>query len=386
MLLTGLLLLAALPVQGNLQLTLDQAVYALHDAERQIEISYDIPHTSLAFLRTDSGFAAGFRVGVDLLDGRGNPVSGDFQERRLSVTDYDETIDRRARVAGTLTLAIPDRAHQVRLEVRDLGSQRRATSSFKLAEGSIGLRLLFVRSGEVSPARALGLEDTLEVLAEVLERPGPDSIRFTVAMGRRTVLALTVAVAESAGRRYARLAEPLVDSAGGARFPAGEYLLEATGTGGPGRLRAQARFRFEVPFFQDDAGWRDRVDRLLWVATPEQMRELRATAREDRERAWRDFWDSVDPVSTPGNIEREEQYFERIEYAEEHFSRGDRGYRSDRAQVYVKLGPPDQREVRPFELDAYAYQIWNYYSLGLRFVFVDRYGFGEFVFEAPRSF
>lgn len=384
MLLTGLLLVAALPVQGNLELTLNQAVYVASEAGRQLEISYDVPHSSLAFIRADTLFGARFRIGIDMLDGRGDPVGGDFEERSISVADYDLTVDRRARISGALTLGVPEGVRRVRVEVRDLNSQRRAVSIFAPAEGSVGLRLLFLRSGEVSPVRVLDIEDTLEVLAEALERPGPDSIRFTIGSGRRSVLARIEPVTDSAGRRFARLAVPMAEETGRALFPAGDYLLEATGTGAA-RPRAQARFRLDVPFHLDDAAWRERVDRLLWVATQEQMRELRAAGREDRRQAWREFWNRLDPVSAPGNIEREEQYFERIAYAEEHFGRGDRGYRSDRAQVYVKLGPPDQREARPFELDAHAYEIWSYYSLGLRFVFVDRYGFGEFVLENPRS-
>jgi GWxTD domain-containing protein len=385
MLLTGLLLLAALPVQGNLDLTLDQAVYATQESGRQLDVSYDIPHTSLAFLRTDSGYTAGFRVSIDVLDRRGDPVGGDFQERRVSVTDYDLTVSRTNSVIGAVTVAVPEGAGRARVQVVDLGSERRATAGFRLAEGGTGLRLVFLKAGEVTPVRVYELGETLDVRVELLERGRPDSVRFAARDGRRVAFGRTVAVEESAGRARARLSEPLADSLGAARFAGGEYLLEATGVGGPAGLRAQAGFRFRVPFFFDESAWRDRVDRLLWVATVEQMRELRGLAPAERERAWREFWKELDPSPTTGQNEREEQYFERIGYAEEKFGRGDRGYRSDRARVYVTLGPPDQLDNRPFELDSYAYEVWNYYSLSLEFVFVDRFGFGEYVMESPRS-
>ncbi|MFO7676011.1 MAG: GWxTD domain-containing protein [bacterium] len=385
MLMAGVLLLAALPVQGSLELTLDQAVYAAEGATRQLDVSYEIPHASLAFLRVDSGFAARFRVGIDLLDGRGNPVAGDFADRRVEVADYDETVSRTASIVGTLSVAVPAGAGEALVQVSDLGSERRARARFRLGDGGSGLRLVFLKSGEPNPARAYAPEDTLEVRAEVLDQARPDSVRFAVRDGRRPILGRAVAVEDSGGRFRARLVEPLADSSGAPAFPGGEYRLEAAGVGGTAELRAQAGFRFMVPFFLDETAWRNRVDRLVWVATVEQMRELRGLAAEEREPAWREFWQKLDPSPTTGHNEREVQYFERIEYAEEHFGRGDRGYRSDRARVYVTLGAPDQVDARPFELDSYAYEVWNYYSLGLEFVFADRYGFGEYVMESPRS-
>ncbi|MFO7639251.1 MAG: GWxTD domain-containing protein [bacterium] len=382
----GLLLLAVLPVQGNLPMTLDQAAFATPGAGMELELSYDIPHTSLAFRRTDTGYTAGFRLGLDLLDGRGNPVGSEFRERRLTVEEYDLTVDRQASLVGVVTVGIPENARRVRLQVADLGSQRRATAGFALVEGGTGLRLQFLKRGAASPARVYELGESLEVRARVLEPGRPDSIRFVVRDGRRVVLSRAVATTDSGGRASARLAEPLADSLGVARFPGGEYLLEATGVGGPARLQAQAGFRFRVPFYYDEQAWRDKVDRLLWVASAEQLRGLRGLPPGERESAWRGFWREVDPTVSPGRTDPEDQYFERIAYAEQHFGRGDRGYRSDRARVYVKLGAPDQREVRPFELDSHALEVWNYYSLNLRFVFVDRYGFGEYVLDSPRSY
>ena len=82
-----------------------------------------------------------------------------------------------------------------------------------------------------------------------------------------------------------------------------------------------------------------------------------------------------------GRYATEEEYFGRIDYAEEHFRHGDRGYLSDRGHVYALYGPPDQIESRPFEIDSPAVEVWYYYQLNKEFDFVDRFGAGEYMLQ-----
>ena len=93
------------------------------------------------------------------------------------------------------------------------------------------------------------------------------------------------------------------------------------------------------------------------------------------------FWKKKDQSPTTERNESEDQYFERIDYAEEHFGQGDRGYRSDRGHVYVLYGAPDQIDARPFEIDTPADEIWYYYQVNKRFEFIDRFGAGEYVLQ-----
>jgi hypothetical protein len=51
---------------------------------------------------------------------------------------------------------------------------------------------------------------------------------------------------------------------------------------------------------------------------------------------------------------------------------------SDRALVYTKFGPPDEILNQPFRFEGKPYEVWYYYRLGLRFVFVDFDGTGDY--------
>ena len=115
---------------------------------------------------------------------------------------------------------------------------------------------------------------------------------------------------------------------------------------------------------------------------------------EERENFIAHFWDSRDP--NPDTVENEyrEEYYERLEYANEHFSSGIPGWKSDRGRIYIRWGKPDEIESHPSggsynepgysdAITTYPFEIWFYRHLdgpgdGVEVEFVDRTGTGEY--------
>lgn len=70
---------------------------------------------------------------------------------------------------------------------------------------------------------------------------------------------------------------------------------------------------------------------------------LRNAKPADRPRLWREFWSATDPIPATPDNEALDQYFTRIAIANERFKdEGGPGWRTDRGEVYVTLGEPDQ--------------------------------------------
>ena len=67
----------------------------------------------------------------------------------------------------------------------------------------------------------------------------------------------------------------------------------------------------------------------------------------EREHFIEQFWLRRDP--TPGTPENEfkEEHYRRIAYANEHFSAGIPGWKTDRGRIYITYGPPDEKESHP---------------------------------------
>jgi GWxTD domain-containing protein len=385
MLVLSILAVASLSVSGSMGISLDAAVNVVEEGVSELEICYEIPHSDLVFLKDSLGYTARFQIGVQLLDRQGNPVAGDVWQRAVRVDGYDLTVGQDTTSFGSVSIRLEGDVVNARVEVRDLESTQAATASFTPDVPPDAVRIRFFKDGGVLRTRTYGLRDTVCALATVIgDAPDADSLRFVVRQKRRALAASTRPLIDSSGTRRALFSFPVADSSGSSRLSSGSYDLEAVEVGGRAAVLGRLSFRIRLPFYFDDAAYRQRVDELLYIATAGEIRHLKNTPSAQREEAWHQFWAPKDPVPATDRNEKEEEYFERIDYSREHFSHGDKGYKSDRARVYVRYGPPDHKEKRPFEVDQHAYEIWSYYGSGLEFVFVDRYGFGEYLLESPR--
>ncbi len=371
-------------VQGDLKMNLDHTVYSVSPQEIKLEIFYEIPYFTLTFRRNSTGFIARYRLAVEVWDQKRQSIFGDMWTKTVAVPDYAGTVNQHSTASEVITLNLPRTARQVRIIVSDLFSERTASVLFPLKKAPDKLIIRLEKSGKTNPTRIYRINDTIEVIVQPFGNISGDSVRFLVKKQRRVPTGATVPVTESLGIPRARLVIPIHDSSGTPRFSSGEYTVVATLVASDSIIGTDSvKIRIELPFYYDESTWTLKVDQLLYIATYEQMRELKRTPREGRQKAWEDFWRDKDPNPSTAVNEQEEEYFARIEYAERHFAKGDNGYRSDRARIYVQYGPPDEIESRPFAVDRPAEEIWYYYQNNLTFVFVDRFGSGQFILVSP---
>jgi len=132
------------------------------------------------------------------------------------------------------------------------------------------------------------------------------------------------------------------------------------------------------------------------ITDEERSAFLRLQTNEEREQFIEAFWQRRDP--TPDTVENEfkEEHYRRIAYANERFSSGIPGWRTDRGRMYIMWGPADQVEShtqgelynRPMsegggQTTTYAYETWTYHYMegigqNISIEFVDPTGTGEF--------
>lgn len=133
------------------------------------------------------------------------------------------------------------------------------------------------------------------------------------------------------------------------------------------------------------------------IITAEERRAFLALQTdEERENFITTFWGRRDPSPDTEENEFREEYYERIAYANENFTSGIPGHRTDRGRIYIKWGRPDSVESRPSggaydrpsyegggSTTTYPFEIWFYRHLdgvgdGIEIEFVDRTGTGEY--------
>jgi len=128
-------------------------------------------------------------------------------------------------------------------------------------------------------------------------------------------------------------------------------------------------------------------DRLAWN---------KLKTNDERDQFIQLFWRQRDPDPDTEENEYKDQFYERVAYANEHFSSGKAGRLSDRGRIYIKFGKPDTTESHPSggtydrpanegggSTTTYPFEKWFYRHIpnvgsGIELEFVDPSGSGEY--------
>ena len=139
--------------------------------------------------------------------------------------------------------------------------------------------------------------------------------------------------------------------------------------------------------------WVNAVDLILTKSERDAWNKLETD--DEREKFIEDFWNSRDPDPDTEENEFKQQFFERVAYANEHFSSGKPGRLTDRGRIYIKFGKPDSIESHPAgglyerpsyegggSTSTYPFEKWFYRHIpnvrsGVELEFVEPTGSGE---------
>ncbi len=97
------------------------------------------------------------------------------------------------------------------------------------------------------------------------------------------------------------------------------------------------------------------------------------TTDQERDRFIEQFWWRRDTDPRSAENEYKIEHYRRIQYANDHFHAGIRGWRTDRGRVYILFGPPDRKESHPAggwyqrkahegggSTSTFPFEIWEY--------------------------
>lgn len=171
----------------------------------------------------------------------------------------------------------------------------------------------------------------------------------------------------------------------------GEYTLVVSQFDSLQQHQAQARKKFRFVQSPIDLRFKDfgaALDELKYIASRDEIIQLRAAAKEQRQDRLNEFWSKRDPLPhTPIN-ELMMEYYNRLERCNQLFTKNGRpGWKTDFGLVYVLFGKPDgvRRESGMFGFE--ERQVWVYGRLGMSFTFIYGEQFGDYsLLEKPYIF
>ncbi|HTY62390.1 MAG TPA: GWxTD domain-containing protein [Acidobacteriota bacterium] len=87
---------------------------------------------------------------------------------------------------------------------------------------------------------------------------------------------------------------------------------------------------------------------VVYIITDDEKATFKALQNdEERENFIEQFWARRNPDPKSGDNTFKEEHYRRIAYANEHFTSGISGWRTDRGRIYIMFGKPDELESHP---------------------------------------
>ena len=362
-------------------------VPGVRDSTRLL-IGLSLANRVFAFQREGQGFGAHYRVDYQF-DQPGAPPRVFGRDQAIRVATFQETVrsDESILLQEQVTLAPGD--YTLTVKVRDLGNGQVGTAIQKITvptfrAGSFTAPILAYQV-RARGARADSLSivlnprgtiayggDTLLVYFEGVGYTTPTTVPLQVRDDRDSVVFHTLV--HFSGTReieseYIRLAPDSV--------PLGQLEIILGDTASITR-RTSALVSFSAAWVVTN--FDDLISLLRYFGADNKLAQLQKSKSTDRAELWRQFYHESDPVPSTPNNEALEQYFARVAIANQRFrTEGVPGWRTDRGEVFIVLGDPDEIfDASPTLQYAGRYYQWNYTDYRLSLFFQDQSGFGRF--------
>lgn len=350
-----------------------------------VMLALSLDNRSLAFQRTGRDFVARYRVEVGFQRTGALPLRY-AREEAVSVATFGETQRADETVVFQQSFLLPPGTYQLSVTLRDpvsstFSSAQSALTVPAFPAGSISGPILVYRA---TPRSDLWTEptvllnprgtvahggDSLTVIVEAYGLKGPTKIPMEMRDEQDQVLVkrdLEYVGGKAVETRTIQLA-PDTPSLGRLTVTVGQ-------PGSEKRVVALVSFSRSWVLTNYD----NLLNLLRYFGYEDRLEALRKANPSDRAALWRRFWTDTDPnPATPEN-EALELYFTRLAIANDRFrdEGAGQGWRSERGEVFITLGAPDQEFESPPGQDPRILQ-WTYNEYRSVLTFTGQVGFAR---------
>ena len=347
---------------------------------------------ALGFRRDGNEFVAGYHVEVAFRGDSGTAAQV-ARDETVRVRSFQETLRADESVIFQHVLRLPPGAYDVTVLVRDrngpaLGRTERADTVPRFAGPAVAIPVAYYEGtgraarGEV-PQFLANPRATLPY--------GSDSIRFYVEgydlpAGARLVATVTDGSGEALWHDTVAVAGGGLSSArftiASNKLPVGQAQFAVVTTGGI-RAGDSTGTPLLVSFSNQwvITNFAEVVSLLRYFERQDLVSKLRDATPDQRPAVWSEFWTATDPAPLTPENEAVDDYFRRVQQANIRFQEeGDPGWLTDRGEVFITLGDPDEVLDLSSGLDRSGLRAirWTYNELRLTVFFQDQSGFGRF--------
>ena len=401
------LIFAAIPTQAEREYLRDESVglpnfnldaiaFLSEDPMKTHVVIYvEIMYDNLQFLQSARGFEGNYEVDLSILAGKDeNSLRYTNQVWRSTVmaNSFEDTNSRNRFDVSVTELDLPAGDYYVIATLVDLESKRKSESkaalnvpSFNRPEMQVG-DLLLAKNIRIAQDGMYEIVPNVDKVIREFIRPM--YVYFEVYPRDASLLQVYSRILDSQGEvvydsSYSIYANSPITrdyfSVDLSNFKHGVYVVEVQVKAGKMSALRSAQFKVLLAGLPGTVTDLDAaIEQLRYLASRKELKVLKFAKPFKKEQLFREFWEKRDPTPFTPENELLNEYYQRVQYANETFGSFRDGWETDRGEVYIRFGPPSEIERHPFDIDTKPYEIWRYNHLKRNFLFVDEMGYGDY--------
>lgn len=354
----------------------------------QIEVHVRIVYDDLQFIKKGDVYRAGYGLDVIVRDQDDRLLGSQHFERKVTATSYAQTNSRQQGDQTRALFTVSPQDCNLRINLIDRES-RKTRSLEKVLEFPdkywkqslrLGDPVLVDSTGNAILTSGLLQGEPLRVVYRLYSSDGKNlSLFYRLFDANDSITSAGPITLKDEGPYYADTLDVPTDS-----LTNQSYRLVLVANQGENSINRSYPFKVlaqNLPDYVQDLDL--AIQQLKYIATDEEYRQLTTAPASKREQLFREFWAKKDPSPSSPTNEKMDEYYRRVKYANEQFTGYRGGWQSDMGRVYIIFGAPTDIERHPFDINAKPYEIWYYYDINRKFVFMDEEGFGDYRLVSP---
>lgn len=369
--------------------------------------AYKISYSQLFFEKSADKFNAGFNVNIEIKDSAGNIVKRTFDDRIISVKNFEETNSQTTFLEGVINFNLREGKYDLLAIISDKISKRERRIppiSVDLRKSKPILNPIVFDSGKIicDGLNAFVLSNnsssipfnkpTIDLVVPVANQE-INSLSIKVKRGDKILIDEEKVTELFLAHPEIKLCEGKVvitqsaDTSNLKIFFIKDFSSKLT----------EGPIQLEV--YSDVAADQKQIFNLnvIWIGKPislldpeqaikfieiieskEVVSNIFSSGGDDIENLY-NYWNKQDPTPETKFNELMNEFYTRVDYCELNFKSlaGNGGAKSDRGKTYIKYGPPDSID-RDTDNQDKVVESWIYKKSQRKFIFVDKEGTGAF--------
>jgi len=356
----------------------------------RVDLFLQVPYSNLQFTKTPEGFSAKYTVSLIFYDeDKENVILERLWNEKISADNFAKASSPKNFKFNYRSFELAPEDYVLRCNILDKDSKKDFTleAKIKVAEFNKEIQfsdIIFIsseRDGQIIPNVSntfSSIDSTLYFYFEIYsDKEQRVSLEFEIQNKEEEILKKEITdydLVKGANKIKYRMKESKTS------LGINKLAIEAKNEDGDvlaGMLKPFISKIYGFPASITDL--EKAVEQMIYIANNEEVYEIEEA--EDYEAMltkFKEFWKTKDPSPNTPENEVLFEYYRRVAYANKHFEHYFEGWKTDMGMIYIVLGPPNNVERHPFEFDQKPYEIWDYYNINQRFVFVDETGFGDY--------